>query len=100
MDAWIVTDGELWMKTPETRRNEITLWLMMNGVDPNLVLADDTVMVAENDEGEWEIRYTELVLTETGKAQVDPDNPDEPLSRSRNVPLAIDPPQHWLTEVA
>jgi hypothetical protein len=98
MTAWIVTNRELWRKTPELRRGEIRGWLKMNGIDPTKVPLESEILVHENSEGFWVIDFEEYRTDERGRILIDPSEPDKGYVQARTVPMDVDPPLYLLTE--
>jgi len=84
-----------WKTMSEVRRTEIRRWLAMNGVRNRDVPIDTAVSIEERPDGSWAIRYTSLVLDDTGRVMTDPADPDLIWQRERLTPLTIDPPVHW-----
>jgi hypothetical protein len=77
----------------EEERIAICEWLTANGINPKSVpLADHKLrIVTEN--GQRAIHYTEYVLTDDGRAQVDPEDPDSAWVREASRPCLVDPPK-------
>lgn len=98
MAAWIVTNADLWKKTPEVRRGEIRAWLRMHGIDSTRVPLDSEILIHENSEGIWVIDFMEYRTDDLGRILVDPDEPDQAYVQERTVPVDLDPPLYWLTE--
>lgn len=96
MTEWIVTDGELWKKTPELRRSEIRCWLTMNGINPNRVPVGGEVVVRENSDGVWVIDFDEYLTDERGRILLDPNHPEQAQLTARTVPMEIDLPLYFM----
>lgn len=97
MTAWIVTNGELWRKTPELRRSEIRGWLTVNGIDVNRVPSHSEVTVRENSEGIWVIDFEQYQVDNRGRVLLD--GKREARIQARTVPVQLDPPLYLLTEI-
>jgi hypothetical protein len=69
-------------------------WLTANGIDPNVVPLHTSLSIDEVD-GSRVIRYEEFVLTEDGRKQVDPENPELAWRRTVTAPCRKMPPS-WL----
>jgi len=77
----------------EEERLAICEWLTANGIDPNTVpLYDHNLRIVDQD-GQRAIHYTEYVLTDDGRAQVDPEDPDSAWARNTSRPCLVDPPK-------
>jgi hypothetical protein len=96
---WLASSGETWKRLPEIRREELRNWLRMNGVDPYHVPVDSDVTVREISPGTWVIDYEAHVLTEDGRVQVSPTDPDDVYVQAKTTPLEINPPMYLLTPV-
>jgi hypothetical protein len=83
------------------RREEICVWLGMNGIDPNIVSVSAPVTVEEDEGGQLAIRYSAFLLTEDGHKYVDsgtcgrPHDPNTAAREDRSVPCIVEPPAHW-----
>jgi hypothetical protein len=83
-------------KRPRIEEERVALckWLAANGIDPNAVPLDTNLSIDTVD-GDLVIRYEEFVLTEDGRKQVDPGDPELAWRRTVTAPCRETPPP-WL----
>lgn len=77
----------------EEERIAICEWLTANGIDPKSVPLTDHKLriVTENDQRA--IHYTEYVLTDDGRKQIDPEDPEAVWMRDTSRPCLVAPPK-------
>lgn len=77
----------------EEERVAICEWLTANGIDPKAVPRYEHKLRIVTENGQRAIHYTEYVLTDDGRAQVDPEDPEAVWTRDTSRPCLVDPPK-------
>lgn len=79
----------------EEERLALVDWLTANGVNIRTVPRYEHGLRIEERDGQRSIHYTEYVLTEDGRKQVDPEDHEKVWLRPASTPCLADPPA-WL----
>lgn len=79
----------------EEWRTAMCEWLTANNINIMSVPIDSPFAIAEEPDGQRLIRYTEYVLTDDGRKQIDPEDPELAWLRSASAPCTVEPPA-WL----
>jgi hypothetical protein len=79
----------------EEERLALCEWMTANGIDIHTVqLYDSDLRITEQD-GRRLVRYTEYVLSDDGRKQVDPQDESKDWMRESSAHCVVDPPA-WL----
>jgi len=79
----------------EEERIALAEWITANGVDINTVPLESTFAIVDEPDGQRLIHYIEFVLTDNGRKQVAPGDPNTAWKRPASVPCRAEPPA-WL----
>lgn len=92
MTTWVIDTGS-------ADRRDLLAWLRINEVNPNDVPADASLLVEEDSDGAWMIRYSVLLRNAEGKRYLIPKT-FRLAEEGRVSPLLFDPPLKWLKPLA